>query len=223
MPQLSGFVVLHRSLLSWGWHADPATGWLFVNLILLANCAPAEWKGIKIERGQLIAGRKSLAAQTGLSERQIRTALEHLKTTNEVTIKATNKFSLITIVNYRKFQDYEAVATSKTTSKTPTTDQQPTTTKPEEQESIVYTVADAPPPTKKLARFVPPAVEEVSAYCRERGNKVDAQRFVDHYSSNGWKVGRNSMKDWRAAVRVWEKNDSQQKAVSSFDEQYAPF
>lgn len=56
------------------------------------------------------------------------------------------------------------------------------------------------------ARFVPPTVEEVQDYCQERNNRVDASRFIDYYTSNGWKVGRQSMKDWKAAVRTWEKN-----------------
>lgn len=55
-------------------------------------------------------------------------------------------------------------------------------------------------------KFVPPTVEEVAAYCLERKNKVDAAYFVDHYTSNGWKVGKQNMKDWKAAVRTWEKN-----------------
>lgn len=55
-------------------------------------------------------------------------------------------------------------------------------------------------------RFTPPTVEEVAAYCRERKNNVDPQKFVDYYTANGWKVGRNNMKDWRAAVRTWERN-----------------
>lgn len=59
---------------------------------------------------------------------------------------------------------------------------------------------------QKRKRFTPPTVEEVSAYCQERKNGVDAQRFVDYYSSNGWKVGKNAMKDWKAAVRTWERN-----------------
>jgi hypothetical protein len=49
-------------------------------------------------------------------------------------------------------------------------------------------------------------VEEVTAYCHERGNQVDPQQWFDHYSSNGWRVGKNPMKDWRAAVRTWERN-----------------
>lgn len=56
--------------------------------------------------------------------------------------------------------------------------------------------------------FVPPTVEEVAAYCRERGNRINAQQFVDHYASNGWVVGHSKMKDWRAAVRTWEHRDN---------------
>ena len=155
MALQKGFVVLHRSLLSWGWHDDPATGWLFVNLILMANCAPVEWKGIKIERGQLVTGRKSLAEQTGLSEQSVRTALNHLKSTGEITIKPTNKYSLITLVNYRKFQDIPETSTSKSTSKItnnqPATNQQITTKEQEKQreqeklreQEAVYTPAAA--------------------------------------------------------------------------------
>jgi hypothetical protein len=58
------------------------------------------------------------------------------------------------------------------------------------------------------ARFTPPTLEQVRAYCAERGNKVDPQQWLDHYSANGWKVGKNAMVDWKAAVRTWEKNDS---------------
>lgn len=56
-------------------------------------------------------------------------------------------------------------------------------------------------------RFKPPTVEEVADYCRERNNGIDAQHFCDYYTANGWKVGKNSMKDWKAAVRTWETND----------------
>ena len=58
----------------------------------------------------------------------------------------------------------------------------------------------------KRKRFVPPTIEEVQAYCYERNNGVDAERFIDYYTSNGWLVGKNKMKDWKAAVRTWEKS-----------------
>lgn len=57
------------------------------------------------------------------------------------------------------------------------------------------------------SRFIPPSVEDVREYCKVRGNNIDPQRFVDYYSSNGWMVGRNKMKDWKAAVRSWEQNE----------------
>lgn len=56
-------------------------------------------------------------------------------------------------------------------------------------------------------RFKPPNLDEVKAYCTERQNAVDADKFVDYYTANGWKVGKNGMKDWKAAIRTWEKND----------------
>ena len=58
----------------------------------------------------------------------------------------------------------------------------------------------------KAKRFTPPTLEEVTAYCNERGNNVDPQHFIDYYTSNGWLVGKNKMKDWKAAVRTWERN-----------------
>ena len=57
-------------------------------------------------------------------------------------------------------------------------------------------------------RFTPPTIEEVADYCKSRKNKVDPERFVDFYTSKGWMVGKNPMKDWRAAVRTWERDDN---------------
>ena len=57
------------------------------------------------------------------------------------------------------------------------------------------------------SRFARPSLEEVREYCEERGNSVDPEHFIDYYEANGWKVGKNSMKDWKAAVRNWEKRD----------------
>ena len=66
----------------------------------------------------------------------------------------------------------------------------------------------------RTTRFTPPTLEEVRSYCAERKNSVDAQRFVDYYTSNGWLVGKNKMKDWRAAVRTWERNNTSSSKAS---------
>ncbi len=73
-------------------------------------------------------------------------------------------------------------------------------------------VASAPPALDLSAKpkkpvFKIPTLEEVQAYCAERGNQVDPQRFLDFYEANGWRVGRNPMRDWKAAVRTWEQRN----------------
>lgn len=65
---------------------------------------------------------------------------------------------------------------------------------------------------KEKLRFSPPTLEEVKAYCQERKNHVDADRFVDFYASKGWKVGNQPMKDWKAAVRTWERGEKSTSA-----------
>lgn len=69
--------------------------------------------------------------------------------------------------------------------------------------------------TDNNKRFKAPTVDEVRAYCKERGNDVDAEHFVSYYESNGWMVGKNSMKDWMAAVRTWERNGFSNAVVTS--------
>ena len=59
-------------------------------------------------------------------------------------------------------------------------------------------------PVKDTGKTIPPTLEQVKAYCNDRGNNVNPQKFIDFYTSNGWKVGKNSMKNWQAAVRTWE-------------------
>lgn len=64
---------------------------------------------------------------------------------------------------------------------------------------------------EKRKRFTPPTLTDVKQYCEERNNHVDAERFIDFYESKGWMVGKSKMKDWKAAVRTWEKNGTTQK------------
>jgi hypothetical protein len=64
----------------------------------------------------------------------------------------------------------------------------------------------------KAKRFAKPTIEDIKEYCIERNNFVDAEKFFDYYSSNGWKVGKNPMKDWKASVRTWEKNSTSEQS-----------
>ena len=99
-----GFIKLYRSILNWEWWNDDKTFRVFIFLLLNANWEDTRYRGHIIPKGSLVCGRKKLAKSLGMSEQSVRTSLEHLKSTNEITIKPTNKFSIITIVNWEKFQ-----------------------------------------------------------------------------------------------------------------------
>jgi hypothetical protein len=71
---------------------------------------------------------------------------------------------------------------------------------------------------EKTKRFIPPSVEEVEQYCLERSNNIDAQSFIDFYESKGWMIGKNKMKDWKAAVRTWERSRKKENKENVFDE-----
>ena len=70
--------------------------------------------------------------------------------------------------------------------------------------------------TKKAQRFVKPTIEEIAAYCQEKGYNIDAEYFYNYYESNGWKVGRNTMKDWKATIRNWSKKEKELNKNSNY-------
>ena len=88
----------------------------------------------------------------------------------------------------------------------PNQNQSITKPEPKEKDKVKDKVKEKDKDKNNIVRFAPPDVEEVAAYCLSRRNSVDAQTFVDFYASKGWMVGKNKMKDWKAAVRTWERN-----------------
>lgn len=102
---MSGWLKLHRETLDWEWYGDHNTCRLFFHLLLRANYKPSRYMGYEIPAGSIAAGIDKLAEQTGLSVQQVRTALTKLKSTNEITIKTTNKFSIITMIKWETYQE----------------------------------------------------------------------------------------------------------------------
>lgn len=102
---LNGFVVLYRKFREWEWYTDSNTKDVFLELILTANFKDSKFKGYLIPRGSVVTSIHNLAVAVGLTDMKVRTALEHLKSTGEITIKTTSKFSIITVNNYDYYQD----------------------------------------------------------------------------------------------------------------------
>jgi hypothetical protein len=122
---MSGWIKIHRKITEWEWYDDVNTFRLFMHLILKANHKARNYRGVNIELGCLMTGRELLSKETGLSIQQIRTCLERLKSTNEITIKSTKQGTIIQVLNYKKYQ----VSTNEITAEQPQTNQQVTTNK----------------------------------------------------------------------------------------------
>ena len=133
---MDGWIKIHYKFLSWEWFQDDGMVRLFINLLLRANYQPKKWKGMAIERGQLVTGRKQLCLETGLSEQTVRTCLQRLEDTGEIIRKSTNKFSIVTICNYDTYQYEDNATNQQSTNNQPTTNQQLTTTSEYKKERI---------------------------------------------------------------------------------------
>lgn len=112
------YIKLYRKLINWEWYQDINTKTLFLHLLLKANWKEGSWQGINYKRGQLIASMNTLAAETGLTFEQTRTAIKHLKSTGEITYEKIAKGGLITIVEYNRFQDNPTQKPQKTHTET---------------------------------------------------------------------------------------------------------
>lgn len=104
MNSLSGFVKLHRKLIAWGWYQDYVVKDVFLHLLLTANFKKTKWRGRELDEGQVVIGYQKLSDELGFGVQRIRTALNKLKSTNEITLESTSRYTVVTIVNWREYQ-----------------------------------------------------------------------------------------------------------------------
>lgn len=104
---MAGYVKLYRKLESWEWYTDIPTKVLFLHCLLRANHKPNKWRGMMIEAGSFVTSYSKLSSETGLSVREVRTSLNRLKSTSEVTHETTSEFSVINVVKWADYQGYD--------------------------------------------------------------------------------------------------------------------
>ena len=213
MSQGKGYIRLHRQIQDcWIWDTgkfDKRSAW--IDLIMSANHKEVKMlydgKLQEIERGQFITSIKGLADRWGWSKSTVFEFLNILVDDGMLLKDSDSKRTLLTITNYDKYQIDETVAESKSKAnrKQIETNNKLNTLNNKEK--------DISKDISKKKNFNPPTVEEVTVYCQERGNYVDPESFVNYYESKGWMIGKNKMKDWKAAVRTWEANDKKKGLV----------
>lgn len=203
---MDGWIKLHRKLLDciiWldSEPFDRRSAW--IDLLLLANHSDKEilfnGEPIVISQGQYLTSVRKLALRWKWSNDRTLRYLRLLEQLQMIHKDSDNYRTLITIVNYGVYQTVPNADkyTDEYTDKSQT--------RKKERKNIL--------PKGNIGNFVPPTLDDVKEYCQERGNKVDCQRWYDFYSSKGWMIGKNKMKDWKAAVRTWERADNNQKVV----------
>ncbi len=131
MVESGGFIKLHRSLLDWEWFNDANAFRLFVYCLIKANYTDTKWRGIDIQRGTFITSIRNLSYGTGLSIQQVRTSIDKLTSTGEITSKPHSKYSVITINNYSYYQGTNTQNDTQVTKKEHSSNKEVTTDKKE--------------------------------------------------------------------------------------------
>lgn len=210
-----GYVKLYRQIQDSVIWDDPykLKLWLYC-LLKAAHCKQTVVLGeqiIELEAGQFVTGRISLETDFNkgippkkyISGYSLFRWLKVFENVQMLHIKKTNKYTIITVLNWDKYQnDAQQMHNSCTTNA-----QQMHTNNNSKNSKNIY--------RGQKSKFISPSLEEVTDYCRERNNNVDPQVFMDYYESNGWKVGKNPMKDWKAAVRNWERKETSKNPNSN--------
>lgn len=204
------YIKLSRNILNWEWYENINTCRLFIHMLLKANWKDGKFEGKVIPRGSFVSSLPKLAEETALTIREVRTAITHLKLTGELTCKSYSKYTVFTVKNYCLYQTSDIQNDIQATGKRHSNDILTTTI--EEKKEVNNKKEDTNVSKKK---FTPPSLDDVRTYCLERSNNVDAQAFVDFYESKGWMVGKNHMKDWKAAVRTWERSATSKRQQTS--------
>ena len=200
----NSFIKLYRGMLEWEWFRDSKMVHLYIHLLLKANFVDGRFQGHEVKRGQLITGRNALSKDTGISTQSIRTCLDKLKSTNEITIKSTNDFSLITIVKYDIYQCFDKTSTSKSTNQLtneqPASNQQVTTIEEVKKERI----DNIDIRKLKFADTLKPFVEKYG--------KEMIRKFYDHWTEpnkSNTKFRQELEKTWGLEKRLttWSNNE----------------
>lgn len=211
MGERNGWIKFQRSMIADPTiNKDPEYLALWVHLLCNAAFEPTPallgGKRIMLQPGQIATGRRQLSVNSRISESKVQRILNAFENAQLIEQQKTNKNRLISILSWPEQTVSEQQIEQQLNNNRTTTEQQLNTL--EEYKNIRTEEegkeADKPPRSK----FVPPSVDEVRQYCRERRNAVDPETFVDFYAAKGWKIGKETMKDWKAAVRTWERRES---------------
>ena len=194
------------------WRDDPHVLKLFIYLIMEAryDTEPKQYPGFSVNRGELVTSLSRIADDNEYfrhiikkwSRAKVSRMLNQLKEQGYIEMLSDTYGTHISIVNYNTYQDPELYVSdrSETVVKRLCNGSETVVSISNKDNKDKNGKND-----KKKRNIIPPQKEWVVSYCEERNNGIDTDKWFNHYTANGWKVGKNRMKDWEASVRTWEK------------------
>jgi len=219
----STWVKIDRNILKWRWYQDANTARVFLHLILTANIEDHDFQKITVHRGEVVTSLPSLSRQLRISIQSVRTSLEHLKSTGEITCRAYSKFQVISIP---KYDEYQAVPTGRATGSQQATNRQSTGNQHQSKNIRSKEVKNeknvcVPHTPPSAATHKTPSANEVAAYFAARGrSQQDADKFFAYNQARGWMVGRTRITDWVSVADMWIAGNADAQQVN--DPNYDP-
>lgn len=196
------YLRLFRKIVDWEWYKDGNTLRLFIHLLIKANIKDKKFMGSVIKRGQTVTSLARLSSETGMSEQQIRTALKHLISTNEVTKMSTPRFTIITVNNYDKFQK----PTNKLTNNQQAINKQLTNN--QQQLNNSNNINTNVLINKEISVISTPTLSQIQNFVAENSLNVDAEKFFEYYSKRGWKTSKDKpIDDIGQLLFAWHKKE----------------
>jgi hypothetical protein len=213
---MKSWIKIDREITSHWIFSDP---WKFRNWIDLLTLVNHQEQKVNIKgviltckRGETLCSLETLAKRWNCDKSKVRRFLKLLESDSMIVLKSEQITTRLTICKYELYQGERNANETKTKRKRNASETQMTPNKNEKNEYNEENEDNLTNPTEvelvisTQKRFLIPSISEILTYCKERNNEVNPEQFYDHYQSNGWMVGKNKMKDWKAAVRTWEKN-----------------
>lgn len=211
---MQNYIKLSRSLLQWRLFNDVSTLRLWIYLLLKANYKNGVVCGVELLRGQCYVTVRHMAEELQMSQPTVIRSLSLLKKEACIVVRQTavNRGTVVTIVNYDKYQCDSALedaplaqALAQPLARNLAHTNKEKKDKKEKNECMEPTAVDSRARTKQQI-FVRPTVQEIQEYLDEKGyTDIDAEHFWNYYESKGWKVGRVGMKSWHSAIATWRK------------------
>lgn len=220
---MEGWITLHRKFLTWEWFDKPEMVQLFIWLLLNANYADKKWQGQVIKRGQILTTTPKIMEALRLTEQQTRTCIGRLKSTGEITCKSTNKYTIITICNYDRYQDDNFASNGQNNGQTNT----PATDKQRTNNGLYNDILNV---SKQINNNNNNNISVCvnSAHTREDKERdlifqifffknfvnpaYEVERFYNHYEAQGWERGNGQkIRNRIAAAKAWEQEDKTKK------------